>query len=68
MPPTAIDKSLAAAIAAAKAKEHNFAIVAKGPVVVHLFVSKMPIKDAEVQKAKKEQWRKRRRAGQVPGP
>jgi hypothetical protein len=53
MPATDIDKELAAAITAAKNKEHNFAIVAKGPNVVHLFVSKLPIKDTEVQKAKK---------------
>ena len=49
-----MDKDLAAAIAAAKAKEHNFAIVAKGPTVVYLLVSKIPIKDAVVQAAKKE--------------
>ena len=54
MPTMELDKVLAASITAAKSKEHFFAIVAKGPAAVHLFISKTPIKDADVQKAKKE--------------
>jgi hypothetical protein len=48
------DKVLAAALTAAKSASHGFAVVAKGSAVVHLLVSKTPIKDADVQKAKKE--------------
>jgi hypothetical protein len=49
-----VDEKLKAALTAAKSAAHNFAIVAKGPTVVCLLVSKVPIKDAEVQAAKKE--------------
>jgi hypothetical protein len=49
-----VDKILVAAITAAKAKEHNFAIVAKGPTVVALFVSSVSIKPDLVQDAKKK--------------
>lgn len=54
MPTVEIDKELVAALNGAKSKAHNFAIVAKGASVVYLLVSKLPIKDADVQKAKKE--------------
>ena len=49
-----MDDKLRAALAAAKSAAHNFAIVAKGPAVVALLVSKVPIKDAQIQAAKKE--------------
>jgi hypothetical protein len=54
MPTAEIDKELVAALNAAKSKAHNFAIIVKGAAVVHLLVSKLPIKDAETLKAKKE--------------
>jgi hypothetical protein len=49
-----MDKVLHDALAAAKGKSHNFAMVAKGPTVVYLLLSKIPIKDDVVLKAKKE--------------
>jgi hypothetical protein len=49
-----MDEKLKTVLTAAKNVVHNFAIVIKGSVVVHLLVSKIPIKDAEVQAAKKQ--------------
>ncbi len=49
-----MDEKLKAAITAAKNAAHNFAIVAKGPTVVYLLVSKIPIKNDVVQAAKKQ--------------
>jgi hypothetical protein len=49
-----MDEKLKLALTAAKGAVHNFVIVAKGPTVVFLLVRKTPIKDAEVQAAKKE--------------
>ena len=68
MPTAEIDKELVAALNAAKSKSHNFAIVVKGASVVHLLVSKSPIKEAELLKAKKEHGGTRRRSRQVRGP
>jgi hypothetical protein len=49
-----MDEKLKLALTAAKSAVHNFAVVAKGPAVVELLVSKTPIKDADVQAAKKQ--------------
>ena len=49
-----VDKELVKSLQEAKKKPRNFAIVAKGPNVVKLLVSKKPIKDGELLKAKKE--------------
>jgi hypothetical protein len=49
-----MDEKLKAALGAAKGAVHNFALVAKGPMVVYILVSKTPIKDDVVQAAKKE--------------
>ena len=48
------DTELAKALQMAKKKPHNFAILAKGANVMKVLVSKKPIKEGEVQKAKKE--------------
>jgi hypothetical protein len=49
-----LDKDLADELKVAKKKPRNFAIIAKGPNVLKLLVSKKPIRPAEVMEAKKE--------------
>lgn len=51
---TDIDKDLMKSLQQARKKPRNFAIVAKGSTVLKLIVSKKPIKDGELLKAKKE--------------
>lgn len=47
-----VDEELAAELGQAKKKPRNFAIITKGTKVAKLIVSRKPIKDGELQKAK----------------
>lgn len=49
-----LDKDLAKTLQAAKAKPHNFAIIAKGANVLKLILDKKPLKEGQLVKAKKE--------------
>ena len=52
--PNDVDKDLQKSLQEARKKPRNFALVAKGANCLKLVVSKKPIRDGEVQKAKKE--------------
>ena len=49
-----LDEELASGLRQARKKPRNFAIIAKGPKILKMFVQKKPLKAGELQKAKGE--------------
>lgn len=52
--PDSIDAELQAELKKALRKSRNYAIVAKGPLVLKVFVQKRPIKPGQLKQAKRE--------------
>ena len=61
------DVELAKSLQEAKKKPRNFALITKGPNVVHLLVQKKPIQPAVLQKLKQEHAGKDAIKGVVEG-